>query len=97
MGTLIEQIAESAAQREWRSMGARSLVDARAYFVARIRRQMSFTAAVSHARLRLRRLETIGHGGRTAARHARSRAGELASATAFDMGRGQVITRGGGT
>jgi hypothetical protein len=97
VGRLIEQIADSAAQREWRSMGARSLMDARAYFVARMRRQMSFTAAISHARMRLRRLESIGHAGRTAGRRACSRAGLLASATAFDMGRGAVITRGGGT
>ena len=82
-------------------MGARSLMDARAYFVARVRRQMSFTAAIAHARIwarmRLRRLESIGHAGRTAGRRACSRAGLLASATAFDMGRGAVITRGGGT
>ena len=57
---------------------------------------MSFTAAIAHARMRLRRLESIGHAGRTTGRSSCSRAGMLASATAFDMGRGAVITRGGG-
>jgi hypothetical protein len=44
--------------------------DARAFMVATMRHQVGFAAAVAHARLRLSRLEIVGHSGRTAGRYA---------------------------
>ena len=61
MGTLIAQAASSAAQRQWRTLGTRSLEDARAWMVGVMRRQVSFAAAFAHARMRLARLERVGH------------------------------------
>ena len=96
VGVLIEQMATSAAQREWRSIGARSLTEARGYLMCSIRRQVSFTAAVAHARLRLTRLELIGHSGRSAGRYASAAAVALVSPTAFEMARGGPMGGGGG-
>ena len=60
-----------------------------------IRRQVSFTAAVAHARL-LTRLELIGHSGRSAGRYASAAAVALVSPTAFEMARGGPMGGGGG-
>ena len=68
VGVLIEQAASSAAQRHWRSLGTRSVNEARAFMVSVMRRRVSFAAAMAHARLRLSRLERIGHAGRIAGR-----------------------------
>ena len=50
--------------------------DARAFMVATMRHQVGFAAALVHARLRLSRLDLVGHSGRTAGRYA-------SAATAF--------------
>ena len=68
VGTLIGQAASSAAQRQWRTLGTRSLEDARAWMIGVMRRQVSFAAAFAHARMRLARLERVGHAGRIAGR-----------------------------
>ena len=68
VGVLIEQAASSAAQRHWRTLGTRSVNEARAFMVSVMRRRVSFAAAMAHARLRLSRLERIGHAGRIAGR-----------------------------
>ena len=49
----------SRAQRQWRSLGARSLLDARSFMISTLRSQVGFTAAVAHARLCLSRLKLI--------------------------------------
>ena len=53
-----------------RSLGARSMLDARSFMISTLRSQVGFAAAVAHARLRLSRLELIGGSGRTASRYA---------------------------
>ena len=68
VGVLIEQAASSAAQRHWRTLGTRSVNEARAFMVSVMRRRVSFAAAMAHARLRLSRLERVGHAGRIAGR-----------------------------
>ena len=59
--------ASSSAQRQWRSLGARSMLDALSFMISTLRSQVGFAAAVAHARLRLSRLELIGGSGRSAA------------------------------
>ena len=68
VGTLIGHAASSAAQRQWRMLGSRSMTEARAWMVSLMRRQVGFAAAISHARMRLARLGRIGHAGRIAGR-----------------------------
>ena len=68
VGVLLAQAASSSAQRQWRSLGARSMLDARSFMISTLRSQVGFAAAVAHARLRLSRLELIGGSGRTAGR-----------------------------
>ena len=64
--------ASSSAQRQmWRSLGARSMLDARSFMISTLRSQVSFAAAVAHSRLRLSRLELIGCSGRTLWPHRR--------------------------
>ena len=94
VGILIGQAADSAAQRQWRSLGARTMRDARAFMVATMRHQVGFAAAVAHARLRLTRLELVGHSGRTAGRYA-SAAAAFFSPTAFEQSRGALGGGGG--
>ena len=73
VGVLLAQAASSSAQRQWRSLGARSMLDARSFMISTLRSQVGFAAAVAHARLRLSRLELIGGSGRTAGRYAPTR------------------------
>ena len=70
VGVLLAQAASSSAQRQWRSLGARSMLDARSFMISTLRSQVGFAAAVAHARLRLSRLELIEGSGRTAGRYA---------------------------
>ena len=65
--------ASSSAQRQWRSLGARSMLDARSFMISTLRSQVGFAAAVAHARLRLSRLELIGGSGPLAAPPAATR------------------------
>ena len=94
VGVLIGQAADSAAQRQWRSLGARTMRDARAFMVATMRHQVGFAAAVAHARLRLSRLEIVGHSGGTAGRYASATAAFI-SPTAFEQSRGALGGGGG--
>ena len=85
VGALVDAIATSSAQeRQWRSLGTRTVGEARAYFVSVVRRRLSFTAAVAHARMRLARLQDLGHEGRRADRTAPSRTHTHVSAAGFD-------------
>jgi hypothetical protein len=68
VGILIDQAASSAAQRQWRTLGTRSLAEARAWMTSVMRQQVSFAAAFAHARMRLARLDRVGHVGRIAGR-----------------------------
>ena len=70
VGVLLQQAAASAAQRQWRVLGARSVTEARAFMISIMRQQVGFAAAIAHARLRLSRLELLGHTGRVAGRSA---------------------------
>ena len=65
VGVLLAHAASSSAQRQWRLLGARSMLDARSFMISTLRSQVGFAAAVAHARLRLSRLELIGGSGRT--------------------------------
>ena len=91
----VAQAASSSAQRQWRSLGARSMLDARSFMISTLRSQVGFAAAVAHARLRLSRLELIGGSGRTAGRYA-SAARAFISPTAFEQARGGALGAGGG-
>ena len=92
---LIEHIADSAATRQWRQLGARSFAEARGHMVSLMRAQVGFAAAVGHARLRLSRLELMGHAGRTAGRHARGTTAHT-SPTVYEQVRGGPLGAGGG-
>ena len=97
VGELLEAAASSAAQRSWRSMGARTMQEAKAALLRMFRVQMSFTAARSHARLRLTRLELIGHSGRAATQYASSgAAANLVTAEEWEMEQGGILGGGGG-
>ena len=78
-----------------RSLGARSMLDARSFMISTLRSQVGFAVAVAHARLRLSRLELIGGSGRTAGRYA-SAARAFFSPTAFEQARGGALGAGGG-
>ena len=96
VGILLAQAASSSAQRQWRSLGARSMLDARSFMISTLRSQVGFATAVAHARLRLSRLELIGGSGRTAGRYASSAARAFISPTAFEQARGGALGAGGG-
>ena len=51
---------DGLAARRWRLMGARSATEARAFFIARLRRSLSVVIAREMARHRLRRIPFIG-------------------------------------
>ena len=95
VGVLLAQAASSSAQRQWRSLGARSMLDARSFMISTLRSQVGFAAAVAHARIRVSRLELIGGSGRTAGRYA-SAARAFISPTAFEQARGGALGAGGG-
>jgi len=57
---LLAITADGLAQRRWRLMGARSMTEARAFFIARLRRSLSVVIAREMARHRLRRIPFIG-------------------------------------
>ena len=83
VGILLAQAASSSAQRQWRSLGARSMLDARSLMISTLRSQVSFATGVAHARLRL--------SGRYA-----SAARAFISPTAFEQARGGALGAGGG-
>ena len=95
VGVLLAQAASSSAQRQWRSLGARSMLNARSFMISTRRSQVGFAAAVAHARLRLSRLELIGGSGRTAGRYA-SATRAFISPTAFEQARGRGALGAGG-
>ena len=86
---------QPSVSAQWRSLGARSMLDARSFMISTLRSQVGFAAAVAHARLRLSRLELIGGSGRTAGRYA-SAARAFISPTAFEQARGGALGAGGG-
>ena len=57
---LLAITADGLAERRWRLMGARSMTEARAFFIARLRRSLSVIVAREMARHRLRRIPFIG-------------------------------------
>jgi hypothetical protein len=91
VGVLLVQAASSSAQRQWRSLGARSMLDARSFMISTLRSQVGFATAVAHARLRLSRLENIGGSGRYT-----SAARAFISPTAFEQAQGGPLGAGGG-
>ena len=96
VGILLSQAASSSAQRQWRLLGARSMLDARSFMISTLRSQCGFAAAISHARLRLLRLELIGGSGRTAGLYASAARRAFISPTAFEQARGGALGAGGG-
>ena len=95
VGTLIGQSASSAAQRHWRMLGTRSMSEARAWMLSVMRQQVGFAAAIAHARLRLSRLERIGHSGRIAGRSGAVTAPFLSQTMWERHGRGPLGGGGG--
>ena len=57
---LLAITADGLAERRWRLMGARSMTEARAFFIARLQRSLSVVIAREMARHRLRRIPFIG-------------------------------------
>ena len=57
---LLSITADGLAERRWRLMGARSMTEARAFFIARLRRSLSVVIGREMARHRLRRIPLIG-------------------------------------
>ena len=57
---LIRACADSAARIRWRLMGARSMVECRAFLIASYRRRVGMAAGRAFARHRLRRVPYIG-------------------------------------
>ena len=80
---------------QWRSLGARSMLDARSFMISTLRSKVGFAAAVAHARLRLSRLELIGGSGCTAGRYA-SASRAFISPTTFEQARGGALGAGAG-
>ena len=95
VGTLITQCVDSAAMRQWRSMGARTFAEARAYLTAATRSRVSFAAAVAHARERISRLELVSHPGR-AAGTLECTTVPIVSQTLFEQWGGGPLAGGGG-
>jgi len=54
---LLAITADGLAERRWRLMGARSMTEARAFFIARLRRFLSVVIAREMARARARLLQ----------------------------------------
>ena len=65
------------------------------FFLEAARFFLGFSAAHAHARLRLSRIERVGHSGRTAGLMGEGGADALASPTAYDMGRNRLGGGGG--
>ena len=71
----VSRIAAIGAERKWRSMGARSIQEARPVIQNRIRRSIGITAIIAEQQLRSERLGTaLGNGRNAAARRAVSKA-----------------------
>ena len=79
----------------WRMLGTRSMSEARAWMLSVMRQQVGFAAAIAHARLRLSRLERIGHSGRTAGRSGAVTAPFLSQTMWERHGRGPLGGGGG--
>ena len=58
--TLLAEIADHIAQREWGRMGSRTLPEARAHIMAQLRRRWGIAARRECARLRIGRLRYVG-------------------------------------
>ena len=86
VGDLLMAAASSFAERQWRMAGARSVTEARAFYAGMLRRQWGFVAAREHARMRLGRLERLGHAGRVAQRYGSADGASLASMANYQRG-----------
>ena len=69
---VIEGIAEIGAERNWRAMGARSVLEARAVLINRVRRGIGIVATRAAARLMIGRLGVARGDGRKAAERRRN-------------------------
>ena len=88
MHQLLDIVADLASKKEWRQLGARSVGEARGYFVQQLRRSWGLTAVRAFARHRLRRVQFVGAERRARAVQARGAAeGEWAHG---DSGRFQA-------
>ena len=95
VGRLCDAIAAETAQRSWRQLGAHTRTEAYSAIAGYVRARVGFSAAHAHARLRLSRIERVGHSGRTAGLMGEGGADALASPTAYDMGRNRLGGGGG--
>ena len=85
---LLDIVADLASKKAWRQLGARSVAEARGYFVQQLRRSWGLTAVRAFARHRLRRVHFVGGERRPRAVQARGAAeGEWAHG---DAGRFQA-------
>ena len=60
MHTLIRIAADALAAQQWRTAGARSVAEMRAFIIGRMRRRMGMAAVQAMARHRLSRISYIG-------------------------------------
>ena len=88
--------ADEASHHSWRFLGARSRAEARAYYIARLRRSWSCLFVREMARHRLRRVCYIGAGHRPRAAQAQGvPAGEWGVRSPMQFWAFSVRTRGG--
>ena len=93
---LLSLAADEASRNTWSFLGARSQAEARAYYVARLRRSWSCVFVREFARHRLRRVCYIGAGHRPRAAQAQGvPAGEWSARSPNDFWAFSVRGRGG--
>ena len=57
---IVSTVADALAHLRWKEMGARTQSEARAYFVASVRRELGLTFVIAMARHRLQREPFVG-------------------------------------
>ena len=72
VGELIKKMAKSGAERRWRQMGARSVIEARGIVTNRMRRSFGITACLAAARLKRERLGFALGDGEAASKRRRA-------------------------
>ena len=95
--------SSSGAQRQWRSIGARSMLDARSFMISTLRSQVSFAAAIGPLRKPASASHVLSSSRHRGLQKSRCTAGRYASAarafispTAFEQARGGALGAGGG-
>ena len=92
-----------APQHQWRSLGARSMLDARSFMISTLRAQVRFAAAIDPLRKPASASHVLSSSRHRGLQKSRCTAGRYASAarafispTAFEQARGGALGAGGG-